>query len=89
MFVDIVANLAWQAQERGVVLVLDAVERHVSVHFRDVLAAYGSETYNMLVAVAVASNVAIVGIGAFIVDLIVEVEDVDSEVEWCACECVC
>jgi hypothetical protein len=46
----------------------------------------GFETYNMLVAVA--SNVAVVGIGAPIVDLIDEVEDVDSEVEWCACGCV-
>jgi hypothetical protein len=47
----------------------------------------GSETYNMLVAVA--SNVAVMGIGALIADLIVEVGDVNSEVEWCACMYVC
>jgi hypothetical protein len=47
----------------------------------------GSETYNMLVAVA--SDVAVVGIGVLIVDLIVEVRDVDSRVAWCACGCVC
>jgi hypothetical protein len=47
----------------------------------------GSETYNMLVAVA--SNVAVMGIGALIADLIVEVGDVNSEVEWRACMYVC
>jgi hypothetical protein len=67
-------------QERGVVLALDAVERHVSNHSGMCWLPTGSETYNMLVAVA--SNVAVVGIGALIVDLIVEIEDVKSGVEW-------
>jgi hypothetical protein len=47
----------------------------------------GSETYNMLVAVA--SDVAVVGIGALIMDFIAEVGNVDSGVEWCACRYVC
>jgi hypothetical protein len=47
----------------------------------------GSETYNMLVAVA--SHVAAVGVNVLVVDLIVEVDNFDSGAGWCACGCGC